>query len=146
MNFIDFNGKENNCWDIVICFFISIIALLYIWLSLYCVNCGEFDDCPPEMKLNITSYFLENNSITFTIENKGLFSFDGFIVKISNKTNTNFGIYLLDNKGNNLSPGEEIIKTYNLKNTKNITFIEVQPYIFSNQKEILCKDLAALKI
>lgn len=127
---------------------ISLSLLVYAWLKSYLP--GQIEKCPDDTALSLENYFCNKDGITLSLKNSGLFSIYGFIARIREKENgfwyelkTNDEIenyFDLDEKG--LKPNKKESKTFFLN--RNITEIQIQPFILGEKKEIVLCDNAII--
>jgi flagellin-like protein len=155
---------------------ISLSVIVYAWLKGY-VAFGEAKECPEGVNLVIKDYNLQwigalpddYQILNITIQNKGLFTADGFIIKINDKIGSTIGIYTLSNSSNyndrygvKLAPDQEYNFAYILKNQSfdsegikkdltgsGIKFIEVQPFVRESVKSaeiVYCRQISTQSI
>ena len=144
---------------------ISLSVMVYGWLRFY-VSEEEVESCSDGVNIIIRSYecFLPNATghggrITVTLKNKGLFTVDGYELRVHDRVGADFGFYLFDDVGIEILPGEEHSETYvfadNLQDTdgdneiddqlERVTLVEVQPFI-KEGGEIRCKSYASQEV
>ena len=140
--------SEIVAYVILITIALSLSALVYGWLKTY-AGSPEGKECSDTTSLIIKDYNCThiNNDfyLTVTIKNKGLFTADGFLIKVNDRVGANIGLYTLafptvnDKYGVKLLPGQEYTQQYSLKSNafngiiptelNQTTFIEIQPFI-----------------
>jgi len=139
---------------------ISLSVIVYGWLRFY-VSEEDVDSCSDGVNIIIRSYecFLPNaegdgGRIRVTLKNKGLFTVDGYELRVHDRPGADFGFYLFDDEGMNITPGGEHIQTYWFNATEfstlnpgedeleTVTLVEVQPFIVEGG-EIRCKSYAS---
>ena len=143
---------------ILITISIALAVLVYNWLKFY-VSEKPAEDCPDEAVLVIKDYNCisqsgDPNYLNLTLQNKGLFTIDGFIVRVNNKPDSEMGFYVLNNSGTQLKPGvEENYAFYSNKDiyqlsiTKPLTFVDVQSFVLNEDgKQILCGRITSQKL
>jgi hypothetical protein len=147
---------------------LSIAGLVYGWLRFY-VDIGEGVKCPDGVHLAIMSASYSDGdfetgkelSLNLTLENRGRFSIEGYVIRISNRTNATIGTFpiydsrdlTLGKDTTNFSPplypgniSTHEFNTTHLQQHRNICFIEVQPYIKENNQTIPCSQISTRKI
>jgi len=118
---------------------ISLSFFVYNWLKFY-VTQEDFEKCPEGVNLIISSYECTKSvgdvsgNLNLTLKNKGLFSVNGYILRVHDREDAKFGFYIFDGEGVTIEPGKTINKNYLLseykvKNLTDLTLVEVQPYI-----------------
>ncbi len=137
----------------------SLSVLVYRWLSFRTIF-EEGEKCPEGISLVIKDY---DCSIPYqfnvTIQNKGTFSVDGFVIRASTDPNANVGILPLPSdstttpKGMNLnyvSPGGEVKLSLKNQAINWLRFIEIQPFIKKTQgsetRYIFCEQVLKQKL
>jgi hypothetical protein len=89
--------------------------------------------------------------LNISLKNKGRFNVDGYILRVHDSPDAEFGFYILNETGKLLAPGEKDSSTYFFngsnqgKNYTNMTFVEVQPFL-SDGRKISCKSYAYQRI
>jgi len=134
----------------------GIAGMVYAWLVYY-VTPGEEVKCDEGIALTIRSYNYNctTKALNITLQNRGLFDVDGFVIRLNNNSRSELGVYTLNKTGTNVSTGISLSSYYsnssNLESSKimrgNITFIEVQP--FTKQKgnlTVYCDALVKQKV
>ena len=96
-----------------------------------------------------------------TLKNKGLFTVDGYVLKIHNRPDADFGIYVFNETGSSLEPGKSITTMYDFGDyigsgpgryfaDKNefyeVTLVEVQPFLIDESGNMTCKSYTTQKI
>ncbi len=137
---------------------LSLSVLVYGWLKFY-VSGDDIETCPNGVNIIIKDYECvstvlggEDGYLTLTFKNKGLFTVDGYLLRVHDRQDADFGFYTFDETGAVIKPGEEYIKTYNFDENiingyklKQVTTIEVQPFIME-EDQINCKVYTSQKI
>jgi hypothetical protein len=142
---------------ILISITISLSVIVYGWLRFY-VGEEEISACSDGVNVIISSYRCyiipddvggELNRIELDLKNKGRFTVDGFTLRVHNRTGAEFGLYVLNDTGEEILPGQTITFIGNLSspaiNFSSITFVEVQPFI-KDKGKISCKSIATQKL
>lgn len=137
---------------------ISLSVLVYGWLKFY-VSEDDIEMCPDGVNIIIKDYECipspiggDDGYLTVTLKNKGLFTVDGYVLRVHDREGADFGFYTFDNIGTIIKPGEEYSKTYNfIENVvddytlKKVTLVEVQPFMMDGNK-ISCESYTSQKI
>jgi hypothetical protein len=115
----------------------GIAGMVYAWLVYY-VTPGEEIKCDEGIALTIRSYNYDcaTKALNLSLQNRGLFDVDGYIIRLNNNSKAELGVYTLNKTGTNISTGTTLTYYYsnssNLESNKrmmgNMTFIEVQPF------------------
>ncbi len=143
---------------------ISLSVLVYGWLRFY-VQDEDVDTCSDGVNIIIRSYqcFLpgtdgKGGRIKVVLKNKGLFTVDGYELRVHDRGGADFGFYLFDKEGAEIKPGEEYNETYYFVNNlqkgdsglidyqlDDVTFLEVQPFMKEGEN-IRCKSYASQEV
>jgi len=132
---------------------ISLSVLVFNWLRFY-VSPDEIEQCPDAIDVIIEDYACvsgANGFLNISLKNKGRFSVDGYILRVHDSPDAEFGFYILNDSGQFLAPGKEIESVYFFngsnhgKNYTDMTFVEVQPFLMDGRK-ISCKSYAYQRI
>jgi len=115
---------------------ISLSFFVYNWLKFY-VTQEDAVECPEGVNLIVSSYECTKGvggNLNLTLKNKGLFSVNGYILRVHDREDAKFGFYILDGEGATIAPGKTFNKNYyfsdyNKKELDDLTLVEVQPYI-----------------
>jgi hypothetical protein len=156
MKVLSLLGKDKNALSNVVGYVLlisvtmSISVLVFGWLRFY-VSESDIETCPDSVSIIIENYTCPTTpSFNVTLKNKGLFKVDGYVLRFHNKSNSEFGFYLLDGNGMPISPGNSFEKKYLLTEhpgLDNIKLIEVQPFIKDDDgNKITCKYYASQKV
>lgn len=133
----------------------GISGMVYAWLVYY-VTPGEEIKCDEGIALTIRSYDYNcaTKALNLSLQNRGLFDVDGYIIRLNNNSKAELGVYTLNKTGANISTGATLTYSYNyskLESSKimggNLTFIEVQP--FTKQKgnmTVYCDNVVKQKV
>lgn len=136
---------------------LAISGMVFIWLKDY-VKDSNVESCPDEISLMIEH--LEYNKIedsnnvsnlALTIKNRGLFNIDGYLIRVNDKPGLNQGVWLLSTKNEPLNISESQTWTFNgtdfeSLNISKVCYVDVQPFIISKNKNLMCKNIASRKI
>ena len=137
----------------------AIAGMVYAWLIFY-VTPGKETKCDEGISLTIRSYkyncTASGNPLNVTIQNRGLFNFDGYVVRLGTDKDSSIGIFILNKTGRGMSTGEVYSDYYKdstrsdeiVKKTlsEKITFIEIQPYTNQSNLPVYCASVAKQKI
>jgi len=132
---------------------VSLSVMVFNWLRFY-VGEKEIAQCPDAVDVIIENYDCVsggNGFLNITLKNKGRFSVDGYVLRVNDKANAEFGFYVLNKTGSSFSPGERVEgvyffnKSYGGKKFTALTLVEVQPFLMKGEK-INCKSYAYQKI
>ena len=147
---------------------VALSVIVYGWLRFY-VSGEEIEECSEDVNIIIRSYecFLPKagvgGRIIVTLKNKGLFSIDGYELRVHDRPGATFGFYLLNETGTKIKPGVEHVQTYLFNDTdgdgysefknlnkgaeflKTVTFLEVQPFMMEGGK-IKCQSYASQEV
>ena len=133
---------------------ITLSIFVYGWLRFFVAE-PDVTECSGDVNVVIQNYScvtgLATGHLDITLKNKGLFNVDGFIVRVHDRPDADFGFYTLDDTGVPLVPGEE--HTISFTNVDlaaegiddDITLLEVQPFLL-NGDSISCKSIISKKI
>lgn len=131
---------------------LSLSVMVYGWLKFY-VGGAEVVACPNNVNIIIDSYSCSSDNLTVTVKNKGLFDIDGYVLRVHNRTNAEFGIYTFNERGSFLIPGDKVPTTYvfpfsvdDLTDVTSVTLAEVQPFVIINDKDVYCESRSSQKI
>lgn len=137
---------------ILIVMAIALSGLVYNWLRFY-ITPSDQETCPDEIKLIIENYGYndENGNLKVELKNKGLFTIDGFILRVNNRTNAELAVYTINLTGEQIKPNEKSQATYlaidlQEKVAGQITLIEVQPFIREDGEKILCPKISSQRL
>lgn len=133
---------------------ISLSVMVYGWLKFY-VETEDVEACPENVNIIIESYDCisgPSGSLTVVLKNKGLFDVDGFVLRVHNRTDAEFGFYVLDRIGGPMIPGQSLPMVYSFADSDqnpdelvNITLIEVQPFL-SDGENVSCDVHASQRV
>jgi len=144
---------------------ISLSVIVYGWLRFY-VSEDDVESCSDGVNVIIRSYecFKPNaegvgGRIIVTLKNKGLFTVDGYELRVHDRVGADFGFYLFDDVGASILPGGEHIETYWFNESlqdidgdtqiddmlDTVTLVEVQPFMLEGG-EIRCKSYASQEV
>ena len=130
---------------------VGLSVLVFNWLKFY-VDDDDSRGCPDGVNLVIQNYTCvsgDSSIIELTLKNKGLFSIDGFVVRVNNRTGAKIGAYTLNESKTEIPPGEEVYINYNLFEDygfEDITFVEIQSFVEEGDKEFVCEGVASQEV
>lgn len=141
---------------------LAISGVIYAWLVFY-VTPGQEIKCDEGVSLTIQAYNYNctTGELNLSLQNRGMFNIDGYLIRVNNKSGSKIGVYSLNKTGTKINTSEVYDDYYldshildslgsdeNKKEfTGNITFIEIQPFV--NQDgyvNIFCDSIAKQKI
>jgi cysteine-rich repeat protein len=128
---------------------IILAILIYGWLRFF-VEGENVAVCPEGTNTVIESYACTrgvDGNLTLRLKNRGLFNVDGFIVRVHNRSDADFGFYVLDETGKTLAPDEDYSVSYSFSGTglSDVTFVDVQPFV-NDGKKVLCQAYASQRV
>ena len=133
---------------------IALSVLVYNWLQFY-VGASDLEECPDGVNLVIQNYTcskVQNGNVNVTLKNKGLFEVDGFILRVHDRIDADFGFYTLNSSGSVISVGGTDSKNYLFSDYPSdgftdVTLIEVQPIIVGDDgRNISCPSFTAQSV
>lgn len=130
----------------------AIAAIVYSWLMFYVTPSKELR-CDDGVALTIRSitYNCTNKSLSITLQNRGLFNVDGYMVRVNNRTGADVGVYTINLTGIPINTDMTIVDRYVNSTIKdgstglingNLTFVEVQAFNFIESQTIFCDNIA----
>jgi uncharacterized membrane protein len=124
---------------------ISLSVMVYGWLQFY-VEGEDVEECPSNVNIVIDSYECDADSkvLSVSLKNRGLFKIDGYVLRYHNRTDAEFGFYVLNDTGIALNPGEGVEESYSFSGAY-ITLVDVQPFMMDGDK-VSCEAYASQKI
>jgi len=131
---------------------ISLSVFVYAWLKTY-VGGDEIEACPSNVNIIVSGYECVsgvNGNLSVRLKNKGLFNVDGYVLRVHDRPDAEFGFYVLDSAGVGVVPGEEINASYNFTDytggsLTDVTFVEVQPFIMDGDR-VACEAYSSQKV
>ncbi|MBT6689860.1 hypothetical protein HN903_00875 [archaeon] len=134
---------------------LSLSVVVYGWLKNY-TNNQDVDSCPDNVNVVISNYGCEDGVggyLNVSVKNKGLFNVDGYVLRVHDVVDAEFGFYSFNSTGIFLAPGEEVEYIYDFddydfdgyKLTK-ATLVEVQPFVMEGTKKLNCRSSASQKV
>jgi len=155
---------------ILISITLSLSVMVYAWLRFY-VTGEEMEKCSENVNVIIKNYqcFAANSegdggSLNITLKNKGLFTVDGYELRVHTRFGAEFGMFLLNDTGTEILPGNEYSDYYEFEREdlrfdidgdgfiddklETITLIEVQPFVLSDDGSgsVRCKSFAIQRV
>lgn len=131
---------------------LSLAGIVFIWLKGYLPSENPSVECEENVGLIIRdyNYSCDAKSLNLTIENKGLFDVDGYILRVNNITYAKLGIYTLNRSGRSLYAGEIYTDFYQFANQTDevlpksisgyLTFVDLQPILIKDKKRVYCSN------
>jgi hypothetical protein len=124
------------------------------------VTPGKEVKCDEGVSLTIRSYYyncsLPGKPLNLTLQNRGLFDFDGYIVRVSNQSGAVIGSFTLNKTGRHMNTSEVSNDFYANSTISDssppkilpgtITFMEVQPYTNQSGQKVYCANVAKQQI
>ncbi len=133
---------------------VSLSVLVYGWLKFY-VEVEDVVECSSNVNVVISSYECyggDDGNLTVRLKNKGLFDIDGFVLRVHDRVDAEFGFYVFDDAGIKISPGGNYTEVYyfndsdtNVDNLTTITLVDVQPFLVEDGK-VSCESYASQKV
>ena len=131
---------------------VSLSVIVYGWLRFY-VSGDEVETCSDGVNIIIRSYECYDESrLTITLKNKGLFTVDGYVLRVHDREDAKFGIYTFDEDGVVIDPGDEHEQTYLFNESlqdgyelSTVTLVEVQPFM-TEDGEIRCQSYSSQEV
>ncbi|MFH1522084.1 MAG: archaellin/type IV pilin N-terminal domain-containing protein [archaeon] len=139
---------------------ISLSVLVYGWLKFY-VSEEDIATCPDGISIIIKDYGCipsplgaDSGYLSITLKNKGLFKVDGYSLRVHDRPDADFGFYTFNDTGVAIMPGGEDTGTYYFadklvddgKALKEVTLVEVQPFIIKEDQVVNCGSHITRKI
>jgi hypothetical protein len=133
---------------------LGIGALVFSWIIYNLPK--ETEKCPEGISIIVKNQSCYNNIITLELENKGLFDIYGYFIRASNESGR-ISIQLEAIKEGEitvepgrvkfsstrrLEPGSTIINRFDYSLYRNITNIEIQPFVISGKKVLACQTIS----
>ena len=153
---LQFNNKRalSNviAYVLLISITLSLSVLVFGWLRFY-VGESSVKECSDNVNIIIESYECNSNSLTVTLKNKGLFTVDGYILRVHDRDDADFGFYTIEEDGTPIAPGVSDTQDYyfplddvsNSVTLDSVTLVEVQPFMEENGK-VSCKSYASQRV
>ena len=126
---------------------LSLSVMVYGWLKFF-VGGATVVECPSNTNVVIDSYTCSPDNLTVTIKNRGLFDVDGYILRTHNRPGAEFGVYVFNETGSFLSPGNEVTSVYvfPIDGIDDVTLADVQPFVNMSGKDVYCESYSSQKI
>lgn len=126
---------------------IALALLVYGWLKFYTAPTGEDMTCPEDIALIMDDYIynMSSSTLNITIKNQGLFSTDGFILKIHDRIGADLGFYIINETGVALEPRESVNLEQDVSDYNPLTVVEIQPFILNGEYKTLCPNTFIFK-
>jgi len=121
---------------------VAISLLVYPWLKSYISVSDDKPVCHEGVAIIIKNYSCDASikQLNLSLQNKGLFTIKGFLVKTNSRANADFGINSINDSGVSLEVGEEVYGVYDLTDIPTPALVEVQAFESdSKNPKILCR-------
>ncbi len=116
----------------------ALAGMVFTWLKFY-VTPHEEIKCDEGVSLIIReyNYNCSTKNLTLTLQNRGLFNFEGYIIRVNNRSSSDIGVYTLNKTGKPLLTGETQVISINSSLVDStpqgsiegdLKFVEVQPF------------------
>jgi len=128
---------------------VAISGLVYSWMRFW-VPTDDGAECPDSVVIVVKNLNCEGDSLNLTLENKGLFTIDGFILRVNNRSESQIGIYKIEDYVGDIRPGDvldfpESSANYPVDDYYTIsdfmggepTLVDVQPWIIGEDAQKL---------
>ncbi|PIN78100.1 hypothetical protein COV15_00365 [Candidatus Woesearchaeota archaeon CG10_big_fil_rev_8_21_14_0_10_34_12] len=129
---------------LIIVISLSLAVGVFSWMKLYIKEPPK--QCSEDVALVIYDYVCNSSTkiIEITLENRGLFDVDGFIIHASNKPDATEASMNLNLKevifSKPLSPEEKMTKEFRFAQLGNITLISIEPVKIIDEKRVACQN------
>lgn len=116
---------------------LGLSAMVFSWLIHY-VPTAETFECPDGLSLSIRNVKCDsvNRVLNFSVKNTGLFTVDGFSIKVNDKPSSSIGVFEVGFNLTEVVPGNQLDYSYNYFNlvtttalSSDLTLLELQPFI-----------------
>jgi len=137
---------------------IALSILVGNWLRFYVGSAEVTSECSENVNLVISNYSCSkvSKSVSVVIRNKGLFTTDGFVLRVHDEPGATYGLYTVDplvaGDGEVIAPSASKTKTFDFSDVQgasglnDITLVEVQPYLMEDGKKVVCKSTSSQKV
>ncbi|MEI7719167.1 MAG: archaellin/type IV pilin N-terminal domain-containing protein [archaeon] len=139
-----------------------IAGMVYSWLTFY-VTPGKETKCEEGVSITLRSYVYNCTTKAFnlTLQNRGLFDIDGYIIRVGNQSDSEIGVYTINKTGKILNTSEvytdvyinsshldslDATNTLQKNMTGNISFIEIQPFEIQESARVFCESVVKQKV
>ncbi len=130
---------------------LTLASLVFTWLKGYLPNDTSSIECEENVALVIRdfNYTCGGSILNLTIQNRGLFNVDGYILRVNNGSISDVGIYTLNKTGRAIPTGELYFDNYTTIQTAdtipkpitgNLTLVEIQPLVLKKNKLVYCSN------
>lgn len=125
---------------------LALAGSVYTWLTYY-VTPGQEVSCDDEVAVLIRdfNYNCSANSLNLTLQNRGNFNVEGYIIRVNNRSGAQNGVYTINKTGRALKVGQTISDFYSpikdissLQNISSLTIVELQPMMKKNNLVVVC--------
>ena len=132
---------------------LALSVMVYSWLRFF-VGSDEIKECSEDVNIIIRSYecYLpgsgKSGRLIVTLKNKGLFTVDGYVLRVHDRPGAKFGVYVFNESGTPMLPGSNHTHIYRFDNPvvvdsagvqlEDVSLVEVQPFMMEGG-EISCK-------
>jgi len=101
-------------YALLIAIAITLSILVYNWLRFYASG-SDIPECPTSVNIVIDEYTCmkdPNGFLNITLANRGLFTIDGYTLRIHDRVGAEFGLYTINATGSVVLPGEIVKGNY----------------------------------
>ena len=128
---------------------LALSVMVYGWLKFY-VTPSDIEECPDGVNIIIKSYNCSLDvGLNVTLKNKGLFTVDGYVLKVHTRPGAEFGLYTLNESGVSMVPGAEHSELYIFSDfpdiNDSVSLVEVQPFMVEKGK-VSCKSYSLQEV
>jgi len=126
---------------------ISLSVVVYGWLKSYVAD-DSVAVCSDNVNIVLSSYECfsgADGTLNVTLKNKGFFTVDGYVLRVHNRTDADFGFYVLNATGSVIAPGDSVSGIYDISNFGLVTLVDVQPFVMEGGK-VNCESYASQKV
>lgn len=129
---------------------LALAGMVYTWLTYY-VTPGQEVFCDEDVSVVIRdfNYSCGSNSLNLTLQNRGLFNVDGYIVRVNNKSGAQNGVYVINKTGQELKVGQAVSNFFSpVKDVSSpqeiirLTIVEVQPIMVKQGVVVVCNHVS----
>lgn len=129
---------------------LALAGMVYTWLTYY-VTPGQEVTCDEDVSVVIRefNYSCGSNSLNLTLQNRGMFNVDGYIIRVNNRSGAQNGVYVVNKTGQSLKVGQTVSNYYfpvkdisSLQEIVDLTIVEVQPIMIKEGVVVVCSQVS----